>query len=358
MKARRFSDLSPMKTLIFTILVCVVAACSPGKPLPPEPCFFWWETTLNLSEPERALMDSLHCKKLYVKVLDIGRNTATGAIEPYSLTSLHDSAGLEKLSIIPCIFLTNEVFQHISTEKMDWLAGKIAASAPFAHQNFDAVLIDCDWTASTREAFFLFLQKFRKQLPKSTQLCATIRLHQYKFPQQTGVPPVDRGMLMFYNTGDVDEEQERSAIFHPDDALKYLLGAPKHYPLPLDLALPLFSWALVYREGELWKIVPGPLPLEAMRQSGKYVEHRSLEAFPAELWEVREGTFLGGQYLRPGDRLRVSQVSAQNLFAIASLAQKLDLAEDASVAFFHLGIAEPAHFSATLLDSLCKSLRK
>ena len=353
-----------MKTLIPALLFLSIAACSPAPKQPLLPAFFYWETILDISPEERGLMDSLACKKLYIKILDIGRNAATGEIEPYSRTEISDTLALAGLQIIPTVFITNEVFQNISEEKIDWLAGKIAEAS--AQPKTKALLFDCDWTASTQNAFFLFLKKMRSKLPAGSSLEATIRLHQYKFPQKTGVPPVDRCMLMFYNTGDVDEESERNTIFHPDDALKYLQGAPKNYPLPLDLALPLFSWGLIFREGELWKIVPGPLPLEAMRRSEKYVEHLSAEGpkadesnepFAAHLWELKEGTFLGGHYLRPGDRLRVSATSSELLFKAASLAQKLDLADDATLVFFHLGIAGSEHFSAQQLDSVCKTIR-
>ncbi|MDO8365326.1 MAG: hypothetical protein Q7T20_00925, partial [Saprospiraceae bacterium] len=332
------------------------AACSTAPPRPLEPAFFYWETTLDITSAEIELLDSLACKKLYIKRLDIGRNAGSGEIEPYSLTEITDTIILSRFAVIPTVFITNEVFKNISEQKMEWLAIKIAETCALPHLH--GLLFDCDWTPSTRDAFFLFLKKIRGKLPPGTSLEATIRLHQYKFPQNTGVPPVDRGMLMFYNTGDVDEEGERNTIFHPDDALKYVEGAPKNYPLPLDLALPLFSWGLVYREGELWKIVPGPLPLEEMRNSKKYEEQPATEPYSARLWEVKEGTFLGGHYLRLGDHLRVSAVSPELLFKSASIAQKLDLANDATLAFFHLGIARSEHFSAQLLDSVCKTVRK
>ncbi len=344
-----------MKLLIPALVLAVLAACGSPSPQPIEPAFYYWETSLNISPDERGLLDSLGCKKLYIKIMDIGRNAVTGEIEPYAMIELSDTTGLGGREIIPTVFITNEVFQNISEERIEWLASKIPF-LPWAGGG--GIQFDCDWTPSTREAFFLFLKMMRSKLPSGTLLSATIRLHQYKFPQQTGVPPVDRGMLMFYNTGDVDEEGGRNTVFHPDDALKYLDGAPKNYPLPLDLALPLFSWGLVFREGELWKIVPGPLPLAEMRRSGKYVEHPPSEPFAAQLWEVREGTFLGGHYLRPGDRMRVSETTRTLLFKAATLAQKLDLADDASLAFFHLGIAKSEYFSAQLLDSVCKTVRE
>ncbi|MFN0173740.1 MAG: hypothetical protein ACKVU0_03745 [Saprospiraceae bacterium] len=344
-----------MKSMTLPLLCLLFAACTPHAPKPLELAFFCWETTLDLTPDAHELLDSLGCKKLYVKVLDVGKNAASGEIEPYSRTVITDTAELAGLEIIPTVFITNEVFQNISTEKMEWLAGKIAEASNQPYRK--ALLLDCDWTPSTREAFFLFLKKMRGKLPPGASLEATIRLHQYKFPKKTGVPPVDRGMLMFYNTGDVDEEGERNTVFHPDDALKYLDGAPKKYPLPLDLALPLFSWGLIFREGELWKIVPGPLPLDEMRRSEKYQEIPPVEPFSAQLWELKEGTFLGGHYLRPGDHLRVSAISPELLFKVASLARKLDLADDANLAFFHLGIAKSEHFSAQQLDSVCHSVR-
>lgn len=349
-----------MKPLLLASLLLALFGCSKTAQQPLVPAFFYWETVFECSDSEYRLMDSLGCKKLYVKILDIGKNPETGEIEPYSRTQIPDTLASSGLEIIPCIFITNEVFLNLSAEKTSWLAGRIAEQC--ARQNLGekspAVLFDCDWTPSTQAAFFLFLEKMREKMPPGTRLEATIRLHQYKFPKKTGVPPVDRGMLMFYNTGDVDQESERNTIFHPEDALKYVDGAPKKYALPLDLALPLFSWGLVFREGELWKIIPGPLPLDSLRSGGKFVENPSPSPFVAQLWEVQEGTFLGGHYLRPGDRLRLSTSAPKLIFNAAEIAQKLDLANDATLAFFHLGIAESEHFSAQLLDSVCKTVRK
>ncbi len=50
-------------------------------------------------------------------------------------------------------------------------------------------------------------------------LSSTIRLHQIKYRERTGVPPVERGMLMFYNMGQFSADPEARAIFDP--------GAPR-----------------------------------------------------------------------------------------------------------------------------------
>jgi hypothetical protein len=67
-----------------------------------------------------------------------------------------------------------------------------------------------------------------------------------KYRERTGVPPVDRGMLMFYNMGRFSADPEARAIFDLESARRYLARISS-YPLPLDLALPMWSWTVAPR---------------------------------------------------------------------------------------------------------------
>jgi hypothetical protein len=165
-------------------------------------------------------------------------------------------------------------------------------------------------------------------LPPETRLSATIRLHQYKFPDRTGVPPADRGLLMFYNTGDIHDPDEPNSIFQPAAAEKYLHGAPPRYPLPLDVALPVFSWTLIYRDGDLWKIVPGVEPTQNSKLP----------------------------YLRPDDLARFESVDTTLLRHAAALITEIHLAKDARVAFFHLDTSTARRYPVGYLQSLCDTI--
>jgi hypothetical protein len=316
--------------------------------------------------------------------LDIGRDPMTGEIQPYARLEITDTAGLSGFRMAPVVFITNEVFQNISEEKIEWLAEKVAtvinptpgpspngrgdversvedaddgavySTSPLPlgeGSGWSELQFDCDWTPSTRDAFFSFLRKIKKRLPEKTQLSATIRLHQYKFPKKTGVPPVERGMLMFYNTGNIEDMEAENSIFWPADAEKYLRGAPKNYPLSLDVALPLFSWALVYRDGELWKIIP-EMPESDLADTTRFVKFR----IPHSVFRIQKGTFISGHYLRPGDLLRVEAISPDLLIKAARLAAQADLADDASVTFFHLDTAIIRRYPVQLLDSVCRMI--
>lgn len=337
-------------------LFCLALLSCTHKPPAIQPAAYHWETQLAFNHSETAYLDSLHCRYLYVKFLDIARDD--NGIQPYALLEVLDSTGLGGRSIIPCVFMANNVFQDIPDKQLDWLAQKTAqalhsAGAQFAPNRFDEVQFDCDWTPSTRAAYFLFLKKIRGQLPDHTRLSATIRLHQYKFPNQTGVPPVDRGMLMLYNTGDIDNPEAENSIFQPEDAQKYIRGATAAYPLPLDLALPLFSWALVYRDGPLWKIIPEPAP-DTFADTARYAP------FPAgqdRRFLSRQSSYLGGQYLRAGDFLRVERMDKMLLKQAAEMAREIDLADDARLAFFHLDSVIVQRYPARFLAELCETIR-
>ncbi|MCB9305913.1 MAG: hypothetical protein H6565_04900 [Lewinellaceae bacterium] len=329
------------------------------------PAFYYWQTTLDISRDTRRYLDSLGCRKLYVKLLDIGPDPAGAGIIPYSRLETADSIPLQSIALVPVFFIANEVFRDVSAAQIERLSEKVVQTlgtyprlyggAPFPAE----VQFDCDWTPSTRAAFFDFLQKVDRRLPDSIVLSATIRLHQYKFSEQTGVPPVDRGMLMFYNTGDIEDPAYGNSIFTPADAEKYTSGTLHPYPLPLDLALPVFSWTLVYRDAELWKILPGMEDTELSDTTffAPAVSNDLLQKASFSRSYVKKGTFRSGHYLRPGDLLRTEWISPATLLEAASLAAGASLSDATTVSFFHLEQTTPHRYQTPLLDSVCRIIR-
>lgn len=337
------------RLLIFCLLCCT--GCTHQAPV--QRGFFYWKTTFALSGFEREQLTRAQTEVLYVKFLDVGRNPQTQTIEPYALLRRTGTDSVPNVPIAPAVFLTNETFKNVDNQQLEWLADHVAEALNSVGEQFPAqqrrwpvVLFDCDWTASTRTAFFAFLEKMRTRLPTATARSATIRLHQYQRPADTGVPPVERGMLMLYNTGDVEDPAgARSSIFDLRDARRYLDNTPKHYPLPLDLALPLFSWGLVFRNGELWKILPELSPTE-LADTTRF-QHNN------QRWDVRQATFVSGLYLAPGDFVRLENTDAATLQQAANLAaQKVQLAPDAAVVFYHLDSVALQRIPVQVLDSV------
>lgn len=361
-RQQRIFFVPPCLRGVFFILFFTWGACK-NTHRTITPAFYHWQTRFALQPAETAYLDSLGCHKLYVKFLDIASDPETGEIRPYSLLEVIDTTGLAGEAIVPCVFITHTVFQDISTEKLDWLVQKTASAlenigAQFAPVAFPEVQFDCDWTPASRASFFSFLEKIKPLLPPGTVLSATIRLHQYKFPDRTGVPPVDRGMLMLYNTGDIDEWEAGNSIFQPADAEKYLYGAPGRYPLRLDLALPVFSWALVYRNDELWKIVPDPNLTEFQDSTRFEALSAGRPAGNIARFRIRQNTFLSGYYLRTGDLIRVEEIATTALREAAQLAGMISLPSDVVVAFYHLDTSTVRRYPATQLKTIWKTLEQ
>ncbi len=175
-------------------------------------------------------------------------------------------------------------------------------------------------------------------------LSATIRLHQYRYPEQAGVPPVSEGTLMYYNMGDVEDVEETNSILNNKKAKAYL-SAPE-YPLPLDVALPLFSWALVYRLGDLSAIIN--LQDQQMLDS-----REQLEKLGPNLYQVRQNFYFEGHYLNQGDRLRFEQPSREELAEAMKAARKINNRSE-HILFFHLDEDILANYPPAFLRRLAR----
>ncbi len=93
---------------------------------------------------------------------------------------------------------------------------KVSEMVPRLGRRSGELQFDCDWSDATRDRFFALLTAVGERArPAGITLSATIRLHQVKYRERTGVPPVERGMLMFYNMGRVDAAPGTNAIFDP-----------------------------------------------------------------------------------------------------------------------------------------------
>ena len=118
-------------------------------------------------------------------------------------------------------------------------------------RNVREVQVDCDWTAKTQKAFFRLCQRLRDKLhTDSLSLSATIRLHQLK----KEVPPVDKGVLMLYNTGSIYNPETENSILSYKDVQAYLKSKVT-YGLPLDFAYPAYSWGILMENGNFRAIL-------------------------------------------------------------------------------------------------------
>ena len=349
-----------LPTICFGLLL--LAACSGKKNTVVRPAFYHWRTHLQLTENERLYLDSLSVKKLFVKFFDVDWDEASSRPVPHALVEM-DTARLAGLEIVPTVFITNRTLLNVKMEetkglavrifqKINELARPLHGKADGGPRIFHEIQFDCDWTGQTKEKFFTLLEHFREEVqaaqqgqPRPVSLSATIRLHQLKFFEKTGVPPVDRGMLMFYNMGDLEAWETENSILDLETAEEYLTH--HRYPIPLDLALPVFRWGVLFRDGRLTKLINN-LGEEDLQDTLRFAR-----TGPSR-FEVKKSTYLQGYYLYKGDRLRLEQISTGQLEASVQLARQIFAGTGLTVAFYHLDTANlkafPVHDLGAVLE--------
>lgn len=264
-----------MKRTLLFLLVCIVSlgSCRRGVPTPATTTgeavtatgVYYWRTTLQLSDRERSWMADRHIHRVYLRLFDVAMRD--GKPMPNATLQFRDSTTTDttivgtvaallpdSVEVVPTVYIMEDVFR--STTAPATLARQVAERVKQMGRTrqfrFTELQTDCDWTATTREPYYRFLDALRSELP-GVSLSSTIRLHQLTQP----APPVDRGVLMVYNTGDFRHPRgDHNPIVDLRDVKPYLQHLHR-YALPLTAAYPNFSWQLLFSGDEFKGILYG-----------------------------------------------------------------------------------------------------
>ena len=244
--------ISKTKAMRKTILMCAAAllclcGCRHKNPnnklYSGENSVYYWQTWYSTNDYEKRFLTDHDIQTMYIRFFDVepspGWNEQDRCV-PVATISFPRDETFGDFHIVPVVFITPEAIVEYASFT-DHLAHRIHAMCVKNSINIQEVQFDCDWTTSTREAYFQFLVDVRKVLKtyfeKDIKVSSTIRLHQLA---QTP-PDVDYGVLMCYNTGDFKDFNTQNAILDLKDVQPYVKYL-KQYKLPLKLALPDYSW--------------------------------------------------------------------------------------------------------------------
>ncbi|MEZ4755320.1 MAG: hypothetical protein R2817_00670 [Flavobacteriales bacterium] len=310
------------------------------RPVAPEPVVipsaFRWKNSSWLDGGEEQAITRNGIQRVYHKLLDIDRNAAHGAHPvsvvriPYQWRNYSERNGqwTDRVELVPCIYITNNTFLQISDKEVDQLAcnllRKLRMELP---ERVHGVLLDCDWSAKTKDRFFRLTRILNDSL--DVPVTATIRLHQYARPAKTGVPPADRGMLMPYNVGQVTAPGADNSIFDRATAEPYFVNA-RPYPLPLDIGLPAFSWGVQFRNGAFVGVLQDQQVQDAL----------SLGLLSGETNGTMQVTQENNEHmpqLHLGDVVRVERMTPDAIAEVAQLARTTVNSDTLAVAYFELG---------------------
>ncbi|MFL5728160.1 MAG: hypothetical protein ACJ75J_01630 [Cytophagaceae bacterium] len=323
-----------MTRILVLIVIITAFSCQVKEKRTVGRSVYYWRSVFRLSEADQKLLDSLKIGRVYVKFFDVAWDDLHRAI-PVAQVNFETSVP-PSLKVVPVVFITNETLKKSKEEEISLLARRICRKILKICKNhkidsFPEMQIDCDWSDATKDKYFSLLKELRLQpgIDHRIEISATIRLHQVKYFTKTGVPPVDKGLLMFYNMSAVNNPETSNSILDLKEAEKYV-NASSTYPLPLDLALPLFSWGVVYSDNKLKGLMNN-------------LDRKTMDALPFLIPEKgRERTYrcsvdtvFLGNYFRKGDLLRAEGPEQDDLCKISEITGSLLKKDSLNVCLFH-----------------------
>ena len=330
------------KFILFLIIVLAIGACV-KKPLP-EVSFYYWRTVFSLTDAERDLLKSTDSAKIYLRYFDLILPKGSTEAIPESPITFTDSIG--NLEIIPVIYIKNEVMLN-NKENFEKLADKMLDYISQINKKNNIptseIQIDCDWTLASKDNFMRFMKILKSKT--SNTLSATIRLHQIKYAKTTGIPTADYGVLMYYNMGKIAVDDSNS-IYDRKIAEQYL-SKLSEYPLPLKVALPIFSWAVQIRTNKVVGL------------SAKITQNdlfsKDFETVSENVFRVKRSHYLKGSSLNKNDLLKIDKISSKDLSDMASDLKKNLKESPSEIIFFDLNETNIKQYEKSIYKKIVTS---
>jgi hypothetical protein len=355
---------------LFTI---ILISCSKQQPKVVTRAYYFWRMSDDPKPNEVNFLKQNGVQKLYVHLLDVDWSEVYGAVPVTSRRAeslFYNMRNYDSFNVqyIPVIFITNKTMERIDSSDIPLLAKRIVRRCLPSYDVEDMkyeerhkpywekiealhpkeIQIDCDWTCPTAGRYFFLLKEVKRLLPSdSIKISATVRLHQFKYPKKTGVPPVDRGMLMVYNLSDPKQYGTGNSIFEFKKAKAYFDGV-KEYPLPLDIALPAWNWCIIYRDKKFYQ-VENELNEETLKELS-FVKPKN-----NHMYTVMQDTVYKDLFLRPGDEIKAEAISEEELSQATNLAKKAVNSDSLTVSLFELSENEFQRYSHESIDKVYAS---
>lgn len=239
--------ISIVLSFVFVLNSCAKPLSNPYK----QKGIYYWRTIFSLSDKEIDFVNNHDVKKIYVRFFDVDRDYKSNSkddVKPNATLQFNDSIP-ERIEIIPTVYITTGALDKMQLNEKEFaekIYKRIKAMCRSNNIKFKEIQLDCDWSKSNRDYFFNLCKEMKKCLDPTQSLSSTIRLHQLT---QTP-PPVDKGVLMIYNTGNLMELTTENSIFSVKDIAPYLKdNRLSNYDLHLDVAYPTYGWSVVYYHG-------------------------------------------------------------------------------------------------------------
>ena len=316
---------------VLFLFVCSFLSCQQQPP--PGISFYYWKTTFRLTNDENQALLNNKVKTLYIRYFDIALDPTTK--EPYPLSPIIFLDTPSQFHCVPVVYIKNEVFLDTKTDTKD-LAEKTFSYIEQINKatgiGTNEIQVDCDWTLKSRDKYLDYIVHLKRVSKKI--LSATIRLHQVKYASKTKVPKVDYGVLMYYNMGKLAADNTNS-IYDRSVALPYL-QALKSYPLPLKIAMPIFSWGVHIRNKRIIQLM-SKWSVESFDEDANF-------AINGNMVTVKNATLKDGAYFQKGDIVKIEHTTKEQMIEMGNDLRRQLKNPPAEILFYDLDSMNLRHY--------------
>ncbi len=321
-----------------------------------EIAFYHWKTAFNPSNEEVNILNQLKTKQIYTKFFDVSWDEETKSTKPQAEVIFSEkNLSFKSFEIVPTVFITNKSILNTTDDKINLLAerifNRIMLISKTNQLKIKEIQLDCDWSARSEDKYFQLISIIKKLAKtKNIFVSCTIRLHQYKYQPKVGVPPADKGVLMCYNIGELRGDTANTnynSILDIEIAKSYLKDTKK-YPLPLDFALPIYSWAVVLRDKQVINLINDIYLAYLLQNPTKYAK------ITDNSFKVLSSHYLEGTYLYQNDIIRVEESTPKQLKQAILLLKDSKNSNNPKILFYHLSKTNLQKFNYETIKNIAQ----
>lgn len=327
-----------MLLLLFLSLIIGSNSCSNDSAAPKKMGngVYYWKTTFRLNDYEKDFMSRHGIKKIYLRLFDVSLDQDYNMPVPIATTRFVDKIP-EGIEIVPVVYITTSALDKICDHDTDLYNRVLAMGKRNGFEDIKEIQLDCDWTGSTQEKYFEFCNKIKSlATADDIMVSSTIRLHQLK----REVPPVDRGVLMLYNTGSIYDPSTSNSILSKDDVKPYLQNSIS-YPLPLSVAYPTYSWGILLRNNKFMSIL----------HKTDFGDKTLYKFRKGNIYEVIQDHYLENKQLLAGDIIRLEQSSINDISEVQRMVEE-KIQHTESTILYHLDSLNLSKFTEQEINNI------
>lgn len=334
------------------LLLCLLPKCTPRKEHNISTAFYYWKTNLHINSEEQSMLKGTGASTIYLRLFDVDWDQRQQKALPVGILQA-DTTQDSALQYIPVVYITQACLTRLQAQDIPELSAHLSSliSSLCIQYNLNPkeIQVDCDWTKNSAPVYFSLLKQLKSETYFRTRLLScTIRLHQVKFTATSGIPPVDKGMLMVYNMGNLTRYGGHNSILEVREAKDYL----KHisiYPLPLDVALPVYHWAALF-EHTRFKGITYNISISDFNDAG-------IQQKDDHLYLILQDAVVGGYRFRKGQEIRFEEPGKNDLEQIGTYIGKQIKDSAYRIAFFHLDSRATKQFKIKDLNNIASTFR-